>query len=676
MPHNLRRAAAISVLLFAALVSRAATAQPATFTGVVLGPDDQPVPQARVFVIGNHGKPRWAPVEVASDGAGRFSATVPEAAAEEGHSVLAMKDGLALGWGWAKPARATTLHLGGNPVVRSGRVITPSGEPIAGALVVLRSLFYQQPGDFKLLFLGEAGPISCVSDVQGRFSVGSLPPNMSISLQASADGRANTNAQSGTETAGEMVITLPPEATISGRVLSDGQPLGNVSVFCQPQDNSPGGDGYDCQTTAADGSYKLRHLPPGSYNVLIDPPTGLAGKAVEGLHLKAGQEATGTDFSLTPGSLVRGKLIEKNTGKPVADAIVAAYGPARPRSGAACQNTFSRKDGSYELRLPAGRNMIYYQGSGGYGGAGERERWVETTEGQTTEGIDFVLRPPDKVQGVVLSPDGDPAPKAVVSLLGQYGALEVSPDGKFEFIAPRGDGPDQMAPLLLALDKTNGLVAMSPIKLGQKTVALRLQPAAYWSVSVVDTKGAPVAGTCFTVRDEHYAISEGCTDEKGRARLGPLPVGFELHVLLDARSSSLAVGTDRWEESGRFMPRPGEERQLPPLVLNLEGRQLKLCVLDEAQKPVKGALVFVTGRHQSAPTDNDGKLELTGLPMRGKIVVVAVHPTLPLFAAATVDPDWKYWPGLILKPFCQVKGQILDKQGKPVAGANVFFVNG
>ncbi|MEN6544751.1 MAG: hypothetical protein ABFE07_01785, partial [Armatimonadia bacterium] len=105
------------------------------------------------------------------------------------------------------------------------------------------------------------------------------------------------------------------------------------------------------------------------------------------------------------------------------------------------------------------------------------------------------------------------------------------------------------------------------------------------------------------------------------------------------------------------------------------GRSIKLCVMDEQQRPVKDAFVYVTGRHDAARTDEKGQLELTGLPMRGKIRLAALHPTLPMVAAATVDPDWKYWPGLILYPLRAVTGQVVDRQGKPVSGVSLFFDN-
>jgi len=47
-------------------------------------------------------------------------------------------------------------------------------------------------------------------------------------------------------------------------------------------------------------------------------------------------------------------------------------------------------------------------------------------------------------------------------------------------------------------------------------------------------------------------------------------------------------------------------------------------------------------------------VELTRLPLKGKLTVAAMHPTLPLFAAEKIDPDWGRWPGLLLKPLGQV----------------------
>lgn len=671
----------LSLLSCLAVTAAVAQAQGATFAGVVLGPDERPVAGARVMAFDTHVQPWWRPIEVASDAAGAFSVTLPAAGLDEQRPILALKPGLALSWKWARPGAAITLRLGADPVARPGRVVTLDGKPIAGADVAVIALSVQRPGEFTHVFLSKDGPLSHRSDEQGRFSFDGLPRDIVLSLLVGGEGYATVQVRSDTEAAGKIIVTLPPEATIAGHVTRDGQGLGAVRVLCQPDESNPECTGYDSQLTAADGSYMLRHLPPGTYNVLIDPPPGLAGKAIDGLVLPAGRNVTGADFALTPGGLVRGLVTEEQTGKAVPEVLVASYGPARPQSGAACQNTLTGKDGRYELRLPPGRNMVYYQGSGGYTVVGERQRWVEVREGETTAGIDFVLKPPDKISGQVYDPEGQPAAKAEVSVFGQFGMpgrpVEVSAEGKFGLVNPVSGEATQGLPLL-ALDRARGLAALAWVKPGQKSVVLRLQAGAYVAGSAVDVSGKPIPRVWFPIslqgeQSWGYAVAEGHTDDKGQVRIGPLPAGAPLELQRESRSSAFTVDEQWWEKIGDLTLKPGEERRLPPLVLNLEGRSVKLCVLDEQQQPVPGALVYTTGLREATPTDAQGQLQLKGLPMRGKITLLAMHPTLPLFATATVDPDWEFWPGLILKPLCRVRGRVQDKAGKPLTGAALLF---
>jgi hypothetical protein len=280
------------------------------------------------------------------------------------------------------------------------------------------------------------------------------------------------------------------------------------------------------------------------------------------------------------------------------------------------------------------------------------------------------------VEGRVVSADGNPAPDAKVTLVGEFPQeLEVNPDGTFSFIHPM-PGPWHQGPLLvMATDAPDSLAAMAEIVPGKKSLSLLLQSAAYVSATAVDTHGAPVRGTLFPIKCHDYIIAEGHADERGKVDIGPLPIGFPLEVQQEARSSALAVDEDWWKKAGSFVLRPGERHELPALVLDLNGRSVRLCTMDEKQQPVKDAFIYVTGRRDPARTDEKGQLELTGLPIRGKVTLCALHPTLPLFAVTTVDPDWKYWPGLILCPLRKATGKITDQHGKPVAGASIRFQN-
>ena len=67
--------------------------------------------------------------------------------------------------------------------------------------------------------------------------------------------------------------------------------------------------------------------------------------------------------------------------------MVGIYGPAHPLTSAWVQMTTTRADGTYLLRVPAGKQYVYIM-SEGRGDSGEH---VSVTEGHSTE-VDFHVK--------------------------------------------------------------------------------------------------------------------------------------------------------------------------------------------------------------------------------------------------------------------------------------------
>lgn len=117
----------------------------------------------------------------------------------------------------------------------------------------------------------------------------------------------------------------------------------------------------------------------------------------------------------------------------------------------------------------------------------------------------------------------------------------------------------------------------------------------------------------------------------------------------------------------------GETRELPTIIVNPAGRSLQVFVGDAAGKPVKDAQLFVAGARTPQLTDDKGQVTLTKLPLRGKITLIAAHPTEEWFATELVEPTGDYWPGLLLKPLGKATGLLISKPGgKPMDGYQVY----
>jgi hypothetical protein len=416
--------------------------------------------------------------------------------------------------------------------------------------------------------------------------------------------------------------------------------------------------------------------------MVADFSRGLTAAAVEGVRVKEGDHVAGVDLALTPGALVQGKVTSA-AGTPVAGALVASYGPARPKSGAACQNIRTAADGTYTMRLPAGHSKLYYQGNApgfSFNDVQPKNREIDLQEGETKTGQDFVLTPTPKLHGQVLLPDGKPAAGVAIRRLGTtwIGNGVRDPDtttdaqGNFELSAEDPFGQDHLPPQILAQDTDHGLAALVEVPNPAQALTLRLAPGAYLAARAVDLAGQPVPKVPITAQSDSYApMTTAQTDADGRVLLGPLPVGVQVQFDVAGRWQYL-IATNDWD--GLIVtPTVGAVQQLPALRLNPQGRSLKGWVGDAQQQPVAGALVYAPGVEEPATTDAQGHFELTGLPARGTLTIVAAHPTEALFAVKEIDPDWGFTPGLALQALGAVTGQVVDAAGQPVARARIFL---
>lgn len=302
------------------------------------------------------------------------------------------------------------------------------------------------------------------------------------------------------------------------------------------------------------------------------------------------------------------------------------------------------------------------------------------------EGKDFALKPPRKVSGQVLLPDGKPAAEARLTLFSQYRSnenLPVSPEGKFELVIPEPfqapknmPAPPPMPSVLIARDLPSNSCLILPLEKLAEQPTITLQPGASVIVPVLDAQSKPLPGVRVTadLNMEHYGfnLAQAKTGDDGLARLVGLPAGWALSFQIDYEMSHLVIR----DPQAPAMPRgpqtlgAGEERKLPPIFLNPEGRSLNVFVGDAEGKPVRGALVYAEHIREPFVTDEQGKVTLTKLAVEGKISLLAAHPTQALFAVATVDPDKDPWPGLLLAPPGEATGQLIQKPGgKPLAGA-------
>jgi hypothetical protein len=679
----------VPIVVIAALASRSlCSPEQVTLTGTVVGPDDQPIQGASVAVHYWAGESIWAEATTGADG--RFELSFEVDRPGDTYRVVAVKDGYAIAGQGVEPGREARIQLSDETGSITGTVTTVAAEPLQGievTVVVLRAPVEGLAGYVSLLDYGRAPRAE--TDEEGRFALAGLPRGVQARVSARGAGWARYTGQgseSWPSTGDDITISLKPEAVISGHVMREGQPVAGVRVSAQSQDRAPGAWG-DAET-AEDGSYRIGELSASTYNVMLVPPEGYTAVACEGVKVAAGEHATGQDLELIEGAVVEGTVTCADTGQPAVGAAIGAYGPARPTSTGWVQSGETDEQGRYELRLPPGRNRLYYMGGvEGYvhALAEPKEVWVELEAGERKTGVDFLLKPSPEFRGVVLNPDGEPAPGISVWVQGQsYTAEPREPErtddqGRFS-IRPEiyFDRPDASW-LILAQDSDRDLVGLAFPEGAGRDITVQLAPGAHARADVLDLGGNPMPDIRVLVEVAHGRISgrtlpvQFVSDQNGHVEIGPIPARQQLQIRAGFEAQAMAADS-AWRDLGYYSLEPGETRQLPPLKLNPAGRTLRGTVVHE-QQPVAGAKVIcnasLTGRPIEVTTDDLGRFELTRLKARGDVGVIAVAADGRSAWGMMCDPDLPFEPLFALEPLGVVQGVVYDAEGRPKAGARV-----
>ena len=477
--------------------------------------------------------------------------------------------------------------------------------------------------------------------------------------------------------------------SLFGKVTLDGKPLVGITVTAR---SAGVPDAH--AVTDADGDYTFTGLGTAAYSLIVlNPPDGYAPVSRYPVTVKVGGLFGTPDLVLTPGALVSGTVTRGDTRQPLAGVEVAGIG-----LGGIYVPVKTDAAGKYAFRLSPGfaEIRITYPDQPGLR-ATPTEQQLTLKEGETREGVDFVFQPPSSLRGQVLSPDGTPAvgvqvitaaipwyaaredqsnfPSATTDAAGNF-SLRITRD--FRTVDGRTGTPGKATALwVMALDAQRDLAGVAAAHAPDDTLTIQLASAAHLTAEVVDAQRQPVPGIPIGLSlgvgtNVQAYPGNWRTDARGHVRLGPLPAGAQLWTYLDVDEQT---GVQRltldnaWLNLGAKLA-AGEERHLPVLRIAPHGLSVQGTVVGADDQPVPGARVYGKGLAQPVVTDAQGKFSLTGLAVT-EAGVVAVHPTRLLFAAAEVRADQKGDLRLVLAKTVSLRGQLLDAQGQPVAGARV-----
>jgi protocatechuate 3,4-dioxygenase beta subunit len=476
-----------------------------TVTGRVLDPEGKPVRHAAVMVLVRSklsDRPILSTVagtttayERRADDSGRFRIELPRTSSAR-HSALtatALAPGYGLGWAELDPdaeSPAADVALRPEQKIR-GRLFDLNGQPARGVRIAVYGATYVVRGEFggvtrtdtyeRPWLDSPAWPASAISDDDGRFNLRGLArgpiyltstDDPRFSLQPvtirTDDGPALQGPVSRLVASGFRVgsgpdpepitITVQPARTLSGRVTDadTGRPIPHALVT----------SGLVPFEADGDGRFRVpaRALPrPNRFVIRAASPDGAPYLFAE----KDGEWPKGAleqsvDLALPLGVVVRGKVVEEGTGRPVGGAVVriAPYRSPRQIAGGSCVAAATGPDGTYRVAAPPGPGYLVVQGSDDYvlrefggdgdgalieSGPGHRRfyahayRAVDLKPDGPDQEIDITLRRGTTIRGRVVGPDGRPVPDAwVVSRI----ILRTNLPGGWRrfYIAPNGQG--------------------------------------------------------------------------------------------------------------------------------------------------------------------------------------------------------------------------------------------
>lgn len=648
-----------------------------------------------------------------SDAKGQFK--VPRAwrdPDDEGHT-LVVWDKDSLGWFHFYPRSIVTYNDPSFRIVLlpldktvSGELTDSHGTRRAGVRVAVAAFFHEINRSVNAEELGNlATSLSTTTDGTGRFSV-KVPAGTTGSVRPRHPDWASVPIQwqKGQENVGR--VELFPGGRIEDRVVDahTGKSIAGASIGAHGYNQlASRGSGWGTAVSDATGHYEIGGLWPDQYDTLlmqVSDNEKLTAAAREAVKVQSGKPAR-VDFQVSVGRLLSGRVIEAETGKPLAGCHVTCQGP----SGGLMGRTDSL--GMFRFYVPPGVSLVYVS-DGQPRGLGDPRRTIEVMADRDPEplvltagrpvpsniGFGAVKLTPEHLKEqredpafrlrVVLRPtDGRPVTKVDLDLIanghigmgcsGNTFEHRFSPDDEglegYFVVEAKGFTPTRSPKFVIARD--------------MPLLTIDLQPALLVPVRgrVLDLQGQPVSGARVRtgrMRFESYWGEEfpwgveTSTDDTGHFELKHVRVGDRFFVRVDKEGTGGAQ-TERRRVS------KADPIDLPDLKIGPPNRTVRGQVLDEAAVPVSGATVVYRGETVvRTTTDDEGQFELRELPT-GKLLLTA--------SAAGFQPgDLGIPPGgtttrVTLKPLppaalgaYQLHVHLRPRDGKTVSNYQIFFV--
>ncbi|MBI4585534.1 MAG: carboxypeptidase regulatory-like domain-containing protein [Planctomycetes bacterium] len=420
-----------------------------------------------------------SPVETDSLGAFRLTSLEPGA-----HDLRLVKEGYAWGEARGVPSGTEDVLVALEPAIRiAGRVVSPAGEPVVSATIVLR----EPERDIQ----GPAGPMAvafvdvdlfgekergAASDEKGRFALEAFSRG-AYDLIVRAEGFPEHRREVAIEGApldlGDIMLAESQE--IAGTVLSPhGRPVVGAEVWVpkpplrrEDRDSrrlsvleaGPSSSIARSQTNQR-GAFRLTGLGGDSHEVVV-----LAAMYPGDLLESVAAGRRGLTIALKRGLTIRGRVVDAESADPVPGARVGVEGGATHEQIADEDGRFELRGVSLEGEQTFGGSIVVRASIEGYREARQTVAFPDPVAAPVAE-AELALRRPGteeveaRISGVVRDVHGEPIadalvwtevpgmPRAFLRMLrgGKTEEARTGADGTFAVPAPRHDPAGQRPP--------------------------------------------------------------------------------------------------------------------------------------------------------------------------------------------------------------------------------------
>jgi carboxypeptidase family protein len=452
----------------------------------------------------------------------------------------------------ARPGAANPLVLKLAPsAVLSGVVVDAAGQPVAGARLVA-----DPPTVRASASGGSPRWATARSRADGGFRLTGLRPGGIYELTATREGfvRAKTTARAAA--AGRppvpVRIVLSAGITASGTVADEeGQPIAGAEVTLV----APVGQGDARATSDKEGRFELRHLEPGTCDLLVRA-RGYARLHRMDVEIPAGAPAVDLGrLTLDHDVAIEGRVTDTR-GTPLAGAEVrlVTNDPAAEIWQRATGEIFEEQRTGPAGRFRAGglqrgqryQLMVVHPGHVDF--------WAPDVVAPTAEPLRIEMKTAHTLAGRVLGPEGEPVPGASLSEVRELragssmtgsgrGLGQTDAEGRFRVTGlPAGLLTVDVLAESYGRRRVEGL--QIPEEGDLEGVEIAFQRGAYFDVVVHDAEGAPLAGVDVHVMPASgvfLGIEGSCrTDSQGRCRLNvSRPGSYQVTASQDIRLASV-----------------------------------------------------------------------------------------------------------------------------------------